>query len=312
MPVSFQRNGGNVMAVTVGISGLGIMGTGMSLNLIRKGGHKVVGYDIDKGRRDALKANGGEPLASNAEVAKAADLVICSLPSAAALDAVVNGKDGIIASGRKGLVVLECSTLAIETKEKARAQLEAAGMVMLDAPVSGAGKQAEAGELSIMVSGDQAAYAKAEPIFASYCKAWRHVGAFGMGMKLKLIINMLISIHGAAYAEAIAIAQKAGVPLDLLHQCVTIGAGNSRVIEYRGPLMIKGVYGDPDTKTVDLPIQIKDNDVISNFIKSLHVPTPTFNSSMPYYEAAYAQGWVKEDPGVITRIAEMWSGLKQR
>ena len=296
------------MALVVGVCGLGIMGTGMSANLL-KNGFEVVGHDIDPARVEVLRDNGGRPVTSNAVVGRQADVVIVSLPSAAALVAVTEDENGLGGCGKADLVVLETSTLAIEAKERARDALAGVGIVVLDCPLSGAGKQAEAGELSIMASGDKAAYDRIEEIFPAFSKVHRHVGEFGTGMKLKLIINMMISIHCAAFAEAIVLAKKAGVDLDLLFDAVTASAGNSRVVEYRGPLMINGKFADPDWKTVNLPIQVKDNDVISNWIKSLHVPTPTFNAWTPYYEAGLAMGFLEEDPGAIVKVLEHISGI---
>ena len=297
------------MALTVGMIGLGIMGTGMSSNIL-KAGHAMVGHDIDPARVKIFTANGGRAMTSNAAVGHAADIVFTSMPNAAALIAVSEGAGSLTEADNAGLVVFETSTLPIAAKERARDALAKVGIILLDCPLSGAGKQAEAGELSLMASGEMAGYDKATEIFDSFCKVHRYVGEFGTGMKLKMIINMLISIHCAGFAEAIALARKSGVDLDLMFDAVTAGAGNSRVVEYRGPLMINRKFADPDWKTVNLPIQVKDNGVIADWISSLHVPTPTFNSSTPYYEAGMSMGFLEEDPGAIVKVVELISGIE--
>ena len=299
------------MSLRVGVCGLGIMGGGFAANLV-KNGFQVTGYDPSPARARKFKSAGGTVAKSNAEVARKSDVVITSVATAAVLDEVVQGKTGLVSGAKKGLVVLEASTVAFAEKERNRAALAKKGAVMLDAPVSGAGRQAEAGEISIMISGPKSSYNKAKPMLAGFTKIDYYVGPFGESSKLKLLINMMICGHDAVLAEAITLARASGVDLKMFQEVLKPSAGNSRVVEYRGPLMFEGEYADPRVKTADLTIMMKDNELIEQYAKDYNVPVPVFLNAMAPTFAALAQGYGSEDPGVITRIYEQMAGIPRQ
>ena len=299
------------MALKVGVCGLGIMGGAFAANLL-KAGFAVTGYDPDKKKVTTLAKAGGKGAKSCAEVARNADVVITSLTSAKILDEVVAGKTGIAAGAKKGMILLEASTLSIADKERARAALAKKGAKMMDMPVSGAGKQAATGQISTMASGDKADYERVLPVLKGFSKVQYYVGPFGDGMKLKMLINMLISVHGAAFAEAMTLAQASGVDLDVFQEVLKPSAGNSRVIEYRGPLMFANEYADPAVKTADMTVMIKDNNLIEDYAKANNAPVPVFLASMPPAFAAVAQGMGSSDPAAVLRIYEQMAGLKPR
>ena len=299
------------MSLRVGVCGLGIMGGGFAANLVKNGFH-VTGYDPSAAQARKFKSAGGVVAKSNAEVARKSDVVITSLATSEALDEVVQGKTGLAAGAKKGLIVLEASTLAFNEKERNRAALAKKGAVMLDTPVSGAGKQAAAGEISIMIGGPKSAYNKVKPIFTGFTKIHYYVGPFGDSSKLKLLINMLISAHGAIFAEAVTLARASGVDLKMFQEVLKPSAGNSRVIEYRGPLMVADEYADPRVKTADLTIMMKDNVLIEQYAREFNVPVPVFLASLPTTYAALAQGYGSEDPGVVTRIYEQMAGIPRK
>lgn len=299
------------MSLRVGVCGLGIMGGGFAANLV-KNGFQVTGYDPSPARARKFKSAGGTVAKSNTEVARKSDVVITSVATAAVLDEVVQGKTGLVSGAKKGLVVLEASTVAFAEKERNRAALAKKGAVMLDAPVSGAGRQAEAGEISIMISGPKSSYNKAKPMLAGFTKIDYYVGPFGESSKLKLLINMMICGHDAVLAEAITLARASGVDLKMFQEVLKPSAGNSRVVEYRGPLMFEGEYADPRVKTADLTIMMKDNELIEQYAKDYNVPVPVFLNAMAPTFAALAQGYGSEDPGVITRIYEQMAGIPRQ
>ncbi len=299
------------MSLRVGVCGLGIMGGGFAANLVKNGFH-VTGYDPSPARARKFKSAGGTLAKSNAEVARKSDVVITSVATAAVLDEVVQGKTGLATGAKKGLIVMEASTLSFDEKERNRAALAKKGAVMLDSPVSGAGRQAEAGEISIMISGPKSAYNKAKPILPGFTKIDYYVGPFGDSSKLKLLINMMICGHDAILAEAITLARASDVDLETFQEVLKPSAGNSRVVEYRGPLMFADEYADPKVKTADLTIMMKDNELIEQYAKDYNVPVPVFLTSMAPTFAALAQGWGQEDPGVITRIYEQMAGIPRK
>lgn len=299
------------MALRVGVIGLGIMGGAFAANMA-KAGIQVTGFDPVKSKVNALVKAGGKAGKNAADVARKSDVVLTSLTSPAILDAVVSGKDGILAGARKGLVVMETSTLDIADKERARVALARKGVSLMDSPVSGAGKQAATGEITIMVSGTKKDFNTVKSILPAFTMLQYHVGPFGDGMKLKMLINMLISVHGAAFAEAITLARASGIDLGVFGEVLKKSAGNSRVIEYRGPLMLADEYADPKVKTADLTVMIKDNNLIEDYAKDSNAPVPVFQASMFSAYAALAQGYGQEDPGVVTRVYEQMAGIPRK
>ena len=299
------------MSLRVGVCGLGIMGGAFAANLL-KAGFEVTGFDPVKSKVNALVKAGGKGAKTCAEVARKSDVVITSLTSPKILHAVVSGKDGILAGAGKGLIVLETSTLSIEDKDAAREALAAKGAILMDSPVSGAGKQALTGEITVMCSGAKKDFTRVKPVLEGFSMLQYHVGPFGDGMKLKMLINMLISVHGAAFAEAITLARASGIDLGVFGEVLKKSDGNSRVIEYRGPLMLADEYADPKVKTADLTVMIKDNNLIEEYAKSNNAPVPVFQASMFSAYAAQAQGYGSEDPGVVTRIYEQMANIPRK
>jgi putative dehydrogenase len=288
----------------VGIIGLGIMGSAIAVNLAKIG--PVLGYDVDTARAASMAGVNFEIAKSPADVAQGADLVLTSLPSPAALDTVIGGPDGLIASGRKGLVVAELSTLAIDDKERARAALAVAGSILLDCPLSGTGAQAKTGDLVVYASGDETAYRKCAPIFSRFARATHHVGAFGNGMKMKLVANLLVAIHNVAAAEAIVLAVKAGLDAATAYRVISAGAGASRMLDMRGPLMVEGRYEPP---TMKVGVWQKDMALISEFAAEVDAPTPLFAATVPLYAAAMAQGFAGLDTASVCAVLESMAGI---
>jgi 3-hydroxyisobutyrate dehydrogenase-like beta-hydroxyacid dehydrogenase len=288
----------------VGIVGLGIMGSAIATNLAKTG--KVIGYDIDQARAKAMAGGNLEIEASPAAVAKRADLLLTSLPSPKALDDVVSGANGLIASGRTGLVVAELSTLAGEDKERNRVALEKAGSILLDCPLSGTGAQAKSGDLSVYASGDAAAFERLKPVFARFSRSAYHIGAFGDGMKMKLVANLLVAIHNVATAEAMVLAEKSGLDLATVYKVIKDGAGQSRMFDVRGPQMVKGSYEPP---TMKIDVWQKDMSLIGEFATEMSAPTPLFATTVPLYNAAMAQGLAKLDTAAVCAVLEHMAGI---
>jgi 3-hydroxyisobutyrate dehydrogenase-like beta-hydroxyacid dehydrogenase len=288
----------------VGVVGVGIMGSAIAGNLLRKGA-EVVGYDIDERRLAELAAAGGTPVRSAAEVAARAEIVLTSLPSAAALALTV---ESVLSTPRSGLVLAELSTLPIEVKLGARDRLAAAGIALLDCPLSGTGAQAATGDLAVYASGERAAYDRAVPVFAKFARVSHYLGAFGNGSKMKFVANLLVAIHNVATAEAMVLGRKAGLDPAEVAKVIASGAGTSRVFELRAPLMVEGRY-EPPTMKIDL--WQKDMAVISAYAASLGVATPLFTASIPVYNAAQAQGHGGEDTAAVCAVLERMAGLRR-
>lgn len=280
---------------TVGIIGLGIMGSAYARNLI-DAGYKVVGTDVTKAALDELGAMGGSIAVSPREVAEAADIILLALPSVKALEAVAAS---LVEGARPGTVVCEMGTLPLEAKEACRSALAAIGVEVLDCPVSGTGAQAAVRDLVVYASGDEAAFRKVEGAFKGFARDTRYAGVFGTGMKLKYIANLLVTIHNLAAAEALLLAERAGLDLNMVFDAIRSGAGNSRMFEVRAPLMIEGRY-EPATMKHD--IYVKDLELIIDFAREMRSPTPLMAATLPFYFAALAEGRGKQDTASLFAV----------
>jgi L-threonate 2-dehydrogenase len=292
------------MTNIVGVIGLGIMGGSMAKNLVRNG-FSVVGYDPSEAASRALSENGGKPLASLDEVLASASCVVTSLATATAFKSVMSRIAELKCDGK---VVIEVSTMPIEVKQEAYELLKKAGAYLLDCPVSGTGAQAATQDLVIFASGDAAKYEQVLPVLAGFSRRQAYLGEFGNGSKMKFIANLLVGIHNAAAAEAFTLAGKAGMDLQVVFDALYDSAGSSRMLQVRGPLMVKGDYSNP---TARISLFMKDLDVINGFAAGLHCPTPLFGLVTQLYYCASSAGLHDEDTAAVCRIFERMANLNR-
>jgi len=288
----------------VGVVGLGTMGGQIARHLLAAG-YRVIGRDVLPDRAEALASMGATCAASAAEVAAGADTVIVSLPTAAAFEEVIGGKDGVAQVARPGLAIVETSTLPLAVKDRARRLLEDSGATLLDCPISGTGGQLRTKDVVVYASGDTAALARVEPVLAAFSRDWVDLGAFGNGTKLKLVANLLVAIHNAAAAEALLVAERAGLDPRAALAALTAGAGTSRMLEVRGPLMLEGAYG---AATMRVRTFAKDLDIIAEFARGLSCPTPLFAAAAQVHLAALAQGHADDDTASVSAVLRLLAG----
>ncbi|MGA8612876.1 MAG: NAD(P)-dependent oxidoreductase [Xanthobacteraceae bacterium] len=289
----------------VGIIGLGIMGGAFAQSLVGEG-WRVIGYDIDSARRRAMARLGVEIVADAADVVRKVSTVITSLPSPRALADTV----GVIVKSRvPRRIIVEMSTFTLEDKAKAEAALRKAGHVLLDCPVSGTGAQAKVKDLVVYASGGAAEIKRLRPMFAAFTRAVHDIGVFGNGSRMKYVANLLVAINNVASAEAMVLGMKAGLPPQLIFDLVKSGAGNSRVFELRGPMMVKNDYRDA---TMKISVWQKDMDVIGSYAKHIRVATPMFDASKAIYNKALASGRGAQDTAAVCAVLEAMAGVKRR
>ncbi len=291
----------------IGVIGLGIMGSAISANLL-KAGFGVIGYDIRPESIRTLEGLGGSGAACVREVAEAADVVITSLPSVAALQEVVSGPDGLLTAAKTGLIVVEVSTFPIEAKQEACDLLKQKGTVMLDCPLSGTGAQAITKDLAVYASGDRQLCETCKPVFDGFARVNYYIGEFGTGSRMKFIANLLVAIHNVASAEAIVLGTKAGLDPELIYKVISDGAGTSRMFEVRGPMMTAGEY---DKATMKVGVFQKDLDIITAFAKSLQCPTPLLSTSCQIYTQALAGGRSQQDTASVCAVLEEMANVKR-
>ena len=289
----------------VGMIGLGIMGSAMSSNLIRAG-FKVLGYDVLPRRRQEHRKAGGNVARNCRELARGCDIVVTSLPSSGAL---LETAAELAKSSRAKQIIIETSTLPIPVKEDARKCLAARGTILLDCTLSGTGAQARVKDLVVYASGNRKSYRRISQVLDGFARAHYYVGEFGAGSKVKFVANLLVAIHNVAAAEAMVLAMKSGLDPAMVLKVVADGAGGSRMLQVRGPMMVKGDYSDA---TMKVQTWQKDMTIIGDYARKIDCPTPLFSASAPIYTAAMAMGRGAEDTGVVCAVLEQMANNSRR
>jgi putative dehydrogenase len=280
---------------TVGVVGLGIMGSAMAQHLLA-GGYAVAGYDVQAGRMEQLAGAGGSAAASAGAVADGADVVITSLPSA---DAAVEVCTALAVGGPRGLVVVETSTLPHEAKERCRQLLHDAGAELLDCPLSGTGAQALERDVVVYGSGEETAFERVRPVLESFSRSVRYLGPFGRGSTMKLVANLLVAVHNASTAEAFALGEAAGLDSQQIYDTIRDGAGNSVIFEKRGRLMVDRAYLPATAK---ISMFVKDVGLIVDYAERLGLSTPMLDATRPLYDRAVDSGFAEADAAVLREV----------
>jgi len=236
-----------------------------------------------------------------------ADVLILSLPSLSAFEDVVWGGEGVLASGRKGLIIMECSTLGLADKARACEDMQKADMFLLDCPISG-GARAALKDLVVYGSGHRGSYEKCLPVIEAFARSNYYLGAFGSGSKMKLVANLLVAIHNVSAAEAMVFGMKAGLDPEMIYRVMCDSSGSSRMFEVRAPRMVKSDYGNPSMK---VKIFQKDLNIIAEFAKNLKCPTPLLTNSIQVYLGAMAKGLDEQDTASVCAVLEDWAQFKR-
>ena len=283
------------MDKTVGIIGLGIMGGTIARNLAERG-WRVIGFDTDAARCAELAQADVEIAVDIAQVARAAPITMTSLPTPAAVEDVAQKFAGSDQSPR---IVAELSTLSITDKLRFEAILKKAGHTALDCPLSGTGAQAKVRDLIVYASGDSDAIAECKDVFSDFAKQSANLGRYGNGSRMKFIANHLVAIHNVAAAEAMVLAERAGLDPKMVVEMVGPGAGGSRMFQMRAPMMVEGVY---EPATMKVSIWKKDMAVIAEFAEDVGCATPLFTLTQPVYAEALAMGLGEQDTASVFEV----------
>jgi 3-hydroxyisobutyrate dehydrogenase-like beta-hydroxyacid dehydrogenase len=290
----------------IGVVGLGLLGHAIATRLITAR-HRVVGYDVVAARRDALETLSGETAGSVADVARSVEVVCTVLPSLGAVESVILGVDGIVASARPGTTVVQMSTISPSLTERLAKEVTARGLGFLDGPISGTSAMVERGQGVIFVGGDRALFDRWEPVLASVLARPVYIGRAGQAMTLKLVANLLVALHSAAAAEALVMARQAGLDLGLVLDVLGAGAATSRMLEVRGPLIAKGEF-PPQMK---LDLFMKDLHLIQDAARAVGAPLPLTDVAERLYATVHAEGHGGDDLAVVVRALEGMAGARR-
>jgi L-threonate 2-dehydrogenase len=283
------------MDKTVGIIGLGIMGGAIARNLVERGWH-VIGFDTDAARCAELSTANVAIAANVGRVARDAPIVMTSLPSPAAVEQVAQE---IADSGQSPRIVVELSTLTITDKIRFETILKKAGHIALDCPLSGTGAQAKNRDLIVYASGDSNAIAQCKKLFSDFARQNADLGKYGNGSRMKFVANHLVAIHNVATAEAMILAERAGLDPKMVVDMVGPGAGGSRMFQMRAPMMVAGAY---EPATMKVSTWQKDMAIIAEFADDVGCATPMFTLTQPVYAEAMAMGLGDQDTAAVFEV----------
>jgi putative dehydrogenase len=288
---------------TLGLVGLGLLGSAVAGRL-RAAGHDVVGHDIVADRGRALGALGGRAAPSAEAVARAADPVCVVLPSLAAVEEVVLGPRGLAASGRAGQTVVQMSTISPALTERLAREVGARGLAFLDCPISGTSAMVARGDGIIFAGGARDVFDRWRPVLESVLPRAVYVGRAGQAMALKLVANLLVALNSAAAAEALLLAEKAGLDLGLVLDVLGGSAATSRMLEVRGPLMARREF-PPQMK---LDLFMKDLHLIQEAAGRVGAPLPLTDVAERLYASAMEAGHAGADLAVVITAMEKLRG----
>ena len=283
-----------------GFIGLGNMGQGMADNLLRNGADLVV-YTRTRAKVDAMVAKGATAAASPAEVAKRCDIVMACLDSVETTRDIFMGPDGLSENARPGTLLVDHGTVDLATSRDCSAAAERVGAQFLDAPISGGPLRAADGTLSIMVGGEVGTFEKAKPFFEMMGANVRHMGPIGAGTAMKLINQTLVAIHSVAAAEAFALADAAGVDIELAVDVLSVSWGQSTMVERNGPITAARDFENSAAPARNL---VKDIGIITKLADDMKLAMPTMRESARVFDDLIADGYTEGDPSAALLVLE--------
>jgi 3-hydroxyisobutyrate dehydrogenase len=277
----------------VGIIGLGKMGLPIARNLMERG-FPVTGY-----RRSGtaeLLAAGGTGATSPAEVAARADVLLSILPDALAVEEVVCGPDGTLTALRPGAVHIEMSTVDVTHKARIRDAVRHAGGDLLDCPISGSPGMVAPRLATTFVSGEADSVDKVRPVLDAISGPWVYTGAFGTGAAMKYVANLLMAVHTVAAAEALVLAARLGLDLELVQRTLDNSIAASAILKQRGPVMRARAWTPAPGPIATLDGILKQ---IADTCAAAGAQTPVFTAAKTVFDKAMADGWDQLDIAAV-------------
>jgi 3-hydroxyisobutyrate dehydrogenase len=288
----------------IGFIGLGIMGQGMSHNLL-KAGFELTVWNRTASRMEPLAAAGAKTAASPAEVTAVSDIVIICVSDTPDVEAVVLGEHGILSGAKPGTLVVDCSTISPQTTRQLAAELAQQEVHLLDAPISGGSEGAANGTLSIMVGGDANQFERALPVLQAMGRTITHVGPTGAGQTVKLVNQILVVGTMLAVGEALLFADAGGLDLEKTLAAVSQGAAGSWMLSNRGPQVIERDWRPGFT----IDLQQKDLRLVLEAADQLGVPLLGTGLVFQLYRTLQQQGLGDEGNHALVKALENLAGM---
>jgi 3-hydroxyisobutyrate dehydrogenase-like beta-hydroxyacid dehydrogenase len=290
----------------LGFVGLGVMGSRMVKRLL-DAGHTVTGYNRTPSKAQWLLDAGMRWGDSPRAVAQAADITLSMVTNTAALKAVTEGADGILAALRSGKVYVDMSTVSPATSRDLSARVTAKGAHMFDAPVSGSVITLEQGKLSIMVGGDAAVFETIKPILEDIGPKVTRVGGNGLAVSMKIAANLSLAVQMLAFSEGVLLAEKSGIQREVAVEVLLNSVIASPMVKYRGPF----VLNMPDEAWFNVNMMQKDMNLALEMGRELDVPLPTTAATNEFLTAARGMGLAEKDFAILFEVLARMSGVSQ-
>ena len=290
----------------LGFVGLGVMGSEMVLRLLSKG-HTVTGYNRTRSKAQRLVQKGMKWGDSPRAVAAAADVVFSMVTNSAALEAIVEGPEGILAGLTPGKFYVDISTVSPEYSRLVAAKVRAKGCDMVDAPVSGSVITLQEGKLSVMVGGSRETFEKLKPILLEIGPKVTLVGDNGLALVMKIATNLSLAVQMLAFSEGVLLAEKSGISREIAVEVLVNSAIASPMIKYRGPFVLRL----PDEAWFNVNMMQKDMLLALELGRKLDVPMPSTAVTNEFLTAARGMGLVKEDFAVVYDVLAQMSGVSR-
>ena len=281
------------------VIGLGSMGMGAAQSCIRAG-LNTWGVDLNPAALETLRQAGARDAQTSADsFVDQLDAVLLLVVNAKQVNAILFGENGLAAKLKPGTLVMISSTVSAQDAQQFEQKLAEHQLPMLDAPVSGGAAKAATGDMTVMASGSEAVFAQLQPVLdAVAAKVYRVGNEIGLGSTVKIIHQLLAGVHIAVGAEAMALAARAGIPLDTMYDVVTNAAGNSWMFENRMRHVVDGDYSPKSA----VDIFVKDLNLVADTAKSLHFPLPLASTALNMFTEASNAGYGREDDSAVIKI----------
>jgi 3-hydroxyisobutyrate dehydrogenase-like beta-hydroxyacid dehydrogenase len=290
----------------VGFVGLGVMGSEMVLRLLEKG-HNVTGYNRTRAKAERLVEKGMDWAESPRLVASSADVTLSMVTNSAALGAIIDGPEGILAGLSAGKVLADMSTVSPAFSRSIAERVREKGADMVDAPVSGSVITLQEGKLSVMVGGRRATFERIKPLLSDIGPKVTYVGDNGLALVIKIACNLSLAVQMLAFSEGVLLAEKSGITREVAVEVLTNSAIASPMIKYRGPFVLQL----PAEAWFNVNMMQKDMLLALELGRQLDVPLPTTAVANEFLTAARGMGLVEKDFAVVFDVLAQMCGVKR-
>lgn len=291
--------------VALGFIGLGAMGGRVTKRLL-DAGYQVTGHNRTQSKARWLLDAGMRWAGTPREVAEASDVIFTMVTNTAALEAVVQGSDGVLAGLRPGKVYIDMSTVSPAKSRELAAQVAARGARMLDTPVSGSPITLEQGQLSMMVGGDEETFERVKPVLHAIAPVVNYVGTNGQAVLMKIAVNLNLQVQIMAFCEALLLAEKGGIPRATALKVLLDSVIASPSLKYRTPFILN----EPDEAWFNVNMMQKDLLLALDMGRQFDVPLPTVAVSNEFLTAARAMGLAEHDFFIVYRVLAKLAGIE--